>query len=79
MQEFFTIFYYLFYIHFTKKLKIDCITILYSLHDLNDIKALCDYAYFMKDGEIIYQDSLTNLFNQKENEDVVDFISSKQN
>lgn len=55
------------------------ITILYSLHDLNEIKALCDYAYFMKDGEIIYQDSVTNLFIQKENEDVVDFISSKQN
>mgnify|MGYP004695754523 FL=1 len=55
------------------------ITILYSLHDLNDIKALCDYVYFMKDGEIIYQDSVTNLFIQKENEDVVDFISSKQN
>ena len=55
------------------------ITILYSLHDLNEIKALCDYAYFMKDGKIIYQDSVTNLFIQKENEDVVDFISSKQN
>ena len=53
------------------------ITILYSLHDLNDIKELCDYAYFMKDGEIIYQDSVINLFIQKENEDVVDFISSK--
>ena len=53
------------------------ITILYSLHDLNDIKELCDYDYFMKDGEIIYQDSVINLFIQKENEDVVDFISSK--
>ena len=49
----------------------------YCIMDLNDIKELCDYAYFMKDGEIIYQDSVINLFIQKENEDVVDFISSK--
>lgn len=47
------------------------------IKDLNDIKVLCDYAHFMKEGEIIYQDSVTNLFVQKENEDVVDFISSK--
>ncbi len=53
-------------------------SILLISHDLDVIKALCDNAYFMKDGEISTCGKVPEMFEQPVDSNIQDFISMKE-